>query len=1046
MSRKKQILLHSTIGLLVFIFVAIDLILLWVATGPRRLESLTPYLADSLSPAGSHYTTRIGDTWVSWGGWAHPIDIRLRDIKIITQEGKTFTSFSEISLDIDFWSLPLGRILPTAITINQPAIRLFQNEDHSLNLGFGTPETLTELPLMGEEAQPETLPLTAVLSTLFAPEGSGNLRKLKRFNVHNANVAIGNNRRNVFFALSGVEIMAKRNRRGNIRITLGGNMHYKNHQSIVGVDVTYSPDMPTIHSDIVFENLIPGTLASLFTDNPAFKIYNAPLGGKASLSLNKDGTLNRLLFNVNGGGGYIDSDKLANSIPINTLHAEGQVSNGGQDIQVDRLAVTVDKITIGGSGIVSLNGDNTSARAQISIDNVPVSEAGMFWPPSLSPISREWILENISKGTVKHAEARLNIQPGDLAKPILPKEAVDASIRLEGATVRYLPEHPPVTDVKSTIHVDGLSLTAHLEQASFLQATKLSQGKLEIADLNADNPYIKIALAADTTAKDAVQFLDLPRLKHAAPLNFDVDTAQGTAHLKADLGFNFFAPLNAAGKPVDEPDISYDVAADLKDFSIPAFMKKFAIKNGNGSFTINNRQLEFKGTGNVNGATVSQSDIVYKFQPEEGYDTFIDVTAAAPMESLPKFGYPSLSFVKGTLGVKASVKQGAEMETSSAAIDLTNAALDVPSISWKKQDKEPATLDITAQKQNGVTRISAFKLDGKGFEAAGSAGLSKDLSSIRQVKLQKAVIGKTDLSELEYEEMESGALRIIASGKSADVRPWTETRDNAEPTFSLERFPAVYFKMNVDTLVASSDGKIRDFKGELHCDSKLCNTANVTGRTGENKEFNFRILKNPKGKRQLSLSAADAGSFLKSFGIYPNIEGGALALTGNYDELVKGSILKGRFLITDYTVKKAPVLAKILSLASLTGVVDLMQNKGISFTKLAAPFTLKNDVIKVEKAKAFGGSIGITTNGTITFPKRTLNLDGTVVPAYVVNNIIGKVPVVGTLLTGGDGQGVFAFSYTVKGTGENPDVSVNPLSILAPGFLRGMFSGGDSED
>jgi hypothetical protein len=77
-------------------------------------------------------------------------------------------------------------------------------------------------------------------------------------------------------------------------------------------------------------------------------------------------------------------------------------------------------------------------------------------------------------------------------------------------------------------------------------------------------------------------------------------------------------------------------------------------------------------------------------------------------------------------------------------------------------------------------------------------------------------------------------------------------------------------------------------------------------------------------------------------------------------------------------------------------------------------------------------------------PAVLLNLEGTVVPAYALNTAVSKVPLVGAMLTGGEGQGVFAANYSVKGTDNNPDVSVNPLSMLTPGFLRGLFDALDS--
>jgi hypothetical protein len=43
------------------------------------------------------------------------------------------------------------------------------------------------------------------------------------------------------------------------------------------------------------------------------------------------------------------------------------------------------------------------------------------------------------------------------------------------------------------------------------------------------------------------------------------------------------------------------------------------------------------------------------------------------------------------------------------------------------------------------------------------------------------------------------------------------------------------------------------------------------------------------------------------------------------------------------------------------------------------------------------------------------------------------------LLLGGEGQGLFAANYQVTGSAADPQVSVNPLSALAPGFLRRLF-------
>jgi hypothetical protein len=50
------------------------------------------------------------------------------------------------------------------------------------------------------------------------------------------------------------------------------------------------------------------------------------------------------------------------------------------------------------------------------------------------------------------------------------------------------------------------------------------------------------------------------------------------------------------------------------------------------------------------------------------------------------------------------------------------------------------------------------------------------------------------------------------------------------------------------------------------------------------------------------------------------------------------------------------------------------------------------------------------------------------------------------LLIGGEGEGVLAVTYSIDGPISEPEVSVNPLSVLTPGFLRGLFGlAGDGE-
>jgi hypothetical protein len=77
--------------------------------------------------------------------------------------------------------------------------------------------------------------------------------------------------------------------------------------------------------------------------------------------------------------------------------------------------------------------------------------------------------------------------------------------------------------------------------------------------------------------------------------------------------------------------------------------------------------------------------------------------------------------------------------------------------------------------------------------------------------------------------------------------------------------------------------------------------------------------------------------------------------------------------------------------------------------------------------------------GLVDLADEQVNLQGTIVPAYFFNTLLGELPVVGRLFSPEKGGGVFAATYTVRGNLDDPSVGVNPLAALTPGFLRGLF-------
>jgi uncharacterized protein YhdP len=190
----------------------------------------------------------------------------------------------------------------------------------------------------------------------------------------------------------------------------------------------------------------------------------------------------------------------------------------------------------------------------------------------------------------------------------------------------------------------------------------------------------------------------------------------------------------------------------------------------------------------------------------------------------------------------------------------------------------------------------------------------------------------------------------------------------------------------------------------------------------------------------LAVQTNDLGSTLRALNLHDGLIGGRVQIEGNRPQSPAGAPMQGRLQVREFTVQQAPVLARILAAASLPGLLKLMNNDGLAFTQLAGDFTLADGAITTKQLRLHGGALGLTAKGTVNVKASTIDLKGTIIPFYGLNTLLSHVPLLGTLLSGGKGEGLIALAYYLTGKLANPDVAVNPASVLTPGFLRSIFN------
>ena len=134
-------------------------------------------------------------------------------------------------------------------------------------------------------------------------------------------------------------------------------------------------------------------------------------------------------------------------------------------------------------------------------------------------------------------------------------------------------------------------------------------------------------------------------------------------------------------------------------------------------------------------------------------------------------------------------------------------------------------------------------------------------------------------------------------------------------------------------------------------------------------------------------------------------------------------------------MQEIPVLAKLLTLASLQGIADLLTGEGIRFTDFEMKFSNKDELMTIEEIYAIGPAISILMEGYIQRNK-LISLRGTLVPATTINRTISSIPLIGNILVGKKvGEGVFGVSFKIKGPPGNLETTVNPIKTLTPRFI-----------
>lgn len=187
------------------------------------------------------------------------------------------------------------------------------------------------------------------------------------------------------------------------------------------------------------------------------------------------------------------------------------------------------------------------------------------------------------------------------------------------------------------------------------------------------------------------------------------------------------------------------------------------------------------------------------------------------------------------------------------------------------------------------------------------------------------------------------------------------------------------------------------------------------------------------------LSSEDAGNLFDAIVGDDRLDGGRFVLEGTAQATDGHLVLAGTLDAQSVVLQRSPVLARVVTLASLAGIRRALEGEGVPFDRVGAKLEYRVPHLSIRDGLAHGKSLAIGLDGTIDPRAETADLRGTVVPSYYgLNTVPGRIPVLGEMV-GGKAEAVQAIDFTVTGGLADPRVQVKPVSTLAPGVLRDLL-------
>ena len=749
-------------------------------------------------------------------------------------------------------------------------------------------------------------------------------------------------------------------------------------------------------------------------------------------------------FDIASTGGHLESpDRSAPPLAITRLTARGKAITGTGEVELSELALKA------GAAEVTLSARiGAEASLEGRIGAMSIADLKSIWPAAVAPRARSFALQALSKGMLKGGTFRIaTARDADVAA----RKAGDRrlSVALEGADfeVAIRPELPPLEIPRALLHVEGNALELTVPDASIAASggrrITFKGGRATVVETDKASPVAEIAFRAQGPLPAV---LELAERDSASPLKghaLPIASIDG----KTEAQLRVVVPL---GDSASLADMRIEGKARVTDARVKDVIGTHDISGATVAVDLTEKGLDLKGDALVAGIPAK----VQGHLPAPGIESKslpLVITARLDDADRTQIGLEIDSMITGEVPVQITMQRGVGDEPMlHVTADLTSAELMLDELAWRKPMGRPARLDfdVGRRRQSKVVELQNFKLAGETIAVNGWVALGPD-NKAREYYFPEFSLNVVTNLEVQGTLRPDRVWDVKAHGKTLDATDVFRSLfaiAGPPPKPRKRDKPGVDLVADIETVTGANDTAMRQIRVKAMKRQDQIVSLDVRGTMDGGGLVAVAMQPQPGRPRTVQVETSDTGQALKMIGFYPNMVGGKGRLDVNLD--ARGAIEKtGRLRVRNYRILGDAIVSEVFqnaddsrpAIASSAIPRRRVVREQFDFESLNAEFAVGNAQLVIEQAVALGPLIGASLKGKLDFRAQRMQLGGTYVPLSGLSRAIGQIPLLGQILTGPKGEGVLGITFEISGAMADPQVVVNPLSMLTPGFTREIF-------